>query len=59
MLVAELLTRAPELNVLLSSGYTDQKSQWPQIRERGYEFLQKPYELKNLLAAIQKCIRPN
>jgi PAS domain S-box-containing protein len=59
VLVDELLTRAPDLGVLLSSGYTDQKSQWPQIRDRGYAFLQKPYELKSLLETIRKCIDPN
>ncbi len=59
VLVDELLNRAPDLGVLLSSGYTDQKSQLPQIRDRGYEFLQKPYELNNLLRAIRKSIEPN
>ncbi len=59
VLVDELLTRAPDLGILLSSGYTDQKSQLPQIRERGYEFLQKPYELKSLLEAVRKCMEPN
>ena len=58
-LVDELLTRSPDINVLLSSGYTGQKSQWTEIRDRGYQFLQKPYEFNNLLAAIRKSIEPD
>ncbi len=55
-LVAQLLSGNPELRVLLSSGYTDQKSQWPVIRERGFRFLQKPYSLPDLLRAIRETI---
>ena len=44
-LVEQLLCRKPELKVLLTSGYTDQKSQWPVICEKGYRFIQKPYGL--------------
>jgi CheY-like chemotaxis protein len=43
----------PRLKVLLSSGYTDQKSQWPAIREKGFRFLQKPYALDTLLDALK------
>jgi two-component system cell cycle sensor histidine kinase/response regulator CckA len=52
-LIDQLLSRNPELSVLLSSGYTDRKSQWPLIRERGIRFLQKPYALPDLLRAIR------
>lgn len=55
-LVDQLLFRKPELRVLLSSGYADQKSQWPVICERGFRFLQKPYALPDLLRAIREAV---
>jgi PAS domain S-box-containing protein len=56
-LVDRLLSLRPDLEVLLSSGYTDQKSQWPAIREKGFRFLQKPYSLPDLLGAIEDIVR--
>ncbi|MBA7704875.1 Blue-light-activated protein [subsurface metagenome] len=55
-LVDQLLSRKGELRILLSSGYTDHKSQWPVIEERGFRFLQKPYGLTDLLRAIREAI---
>jgi two-component system cell cycle sensor histidine kinase/response regulator CckA len=55
-LVERLLEKKPGLPVLISSGYTDQKSQWPAIREKGYQFLEKPYELPDLLRAIRTAL---
>jgi len=55
-LVDQLLSGKGDLRVLLSSGYTDHKSQWPLIRERGFRFLQKPYALTDLLRAIREAI---
>jgi PAS domain S-box-containing protein len=55
-LVEQLLCRKPELKVLLTSGYTDQKSQWPIIREKGYRFIQKPYSLTDLLRVVREVI---
>lgn len=42
-LVEELLSRKPGLKILLTSGHTDQKSQWSVIRKKGHQFIQKPY----------------
>ncbi|MGM0442551.1 MAG: PAS domain S-box protein, partial [Elusimicrobiota bacterium] len=39
-------------NVLLSSGYMDEKSRWKQIKEQGIPFLQKPYDISELLKKI-------
>ena len=58
-LVDQLLSRKPKLCILLTSGYTDQKSQWSVIRERGFRFLQKPYPIPNLLRAIRRAIEPS
>ncbi len=55
-LVDYLLSRKPALRVLLSSGYTDRKSQWALIHERGFPFLQKPYASAELLLAIREAI---
>lgn len=56
-LVDRLLQDHPKLSVLLSSGYSDDKSQWPIIEERGFKFLQKPYSIPALLQAIRKTIK--
>jgi len=42
--------------VVLSSGYTDERAQWPTIRERGFRFLPKPYTLVGLLKAIREVL---
>jgi len=55
-LAEELYLRKPTLKVLLTSGYTDQKSQWSIIREKGYRFIQKPYGLTDLLRVVREVI---
>lgn len=56
--VEELIEANPELKVLLCSGYTDEKSQWPLIREKGFPFIEKPYKLPELLNTINEIIHP-
>nr|HID58393.1 response regulator [Desulfobacterales bacterium] len=51
-LVHKLLFRKPELQVLMTSGYVDDKSQLSFIRQRGFRSLQKPYSLSGLLQGI-------
>jgi len=46
-----------DLKCLLTSGYTDQKSQWPLIQQKKYPFLQKPFNLIQLLKAVQSALR--
>ncbi|MFW6112566.1 MAG: response regulator, partial [Chloroflexota bacterium] len=53
-LAHQLLARKQELLIVLSSGYTDDKSQAGIIRERGFRFLQKPYSLTDLLWVIKE-----
>jgi PAS domain S-box-containing protein len=55
-LIDTLLSRRPDLQILVSSGYTDQKSQWPAIQEKGFRFLQKPYSLVDLLGTIDELM---
>lgn len=57
-LIDSLVAVKPGLEILLSSGYSDHKSQWPTIQQRGYHFLQKPYSLPDLLGAIKEIVHP-
>ena len=50
------LKRKKKLKVILSSGYTDKKSQWEIIKKRGFRFLQKPYSLIALLQAVYETL---
>lgn len=54
--VDELLAVRPGLKVVFASGYMNIDSQWPYIREKGFRFLQKPYEIPELLMAIRECL---
>ena len=55
-LVGQLLTLQPELHIILSSGYADDKAQLSVIQERGYPFIQKPYTTDKLLRSIRENI---
>ncbi len=55
-LIDEILSHKPDLHVLLTSGYSDEKSLWQAIHERGFRFLQKPYSLDHLLRAIREAL---
>lgn len=55
-LCEDLLFRNPALRVLLSSGYLDDKSQLPIIRQRGFHFIQKPYAVHALLEAVKSTL---
>ncbi|HUV35404.1 MAG TPA: response regulator, partial [Patescibacteria group bacterium] len=53
-LIEELLSRDPDLKVILSSGYAAPKSQWDLIQKKGYRFIQKPYKMVDLLKVIKE-----
>jgi CheY-like chemotaxis protein len=55
-LVDQLRSLKKGLRVVLSSGYTDEKSQGAIIHERGFQFLQKPYTLISLLTVIRTVL---
>jgi CheY-like chemotaxis protein len=55
-LIDILMKVKSDLQVLLSSGYTDQKSQGSKIRSKGYLFLQKPYSLHDLLQKVSHAV---
>ena len=52
VLAEELLRKSPSLGVVLASGYTDSRSNWERIKEKGFTFIQKPYSTEELLRAI-------
>ncbi len=56
-LVDKFVAARPGLRILMTSGYSDQKSDWQTIRERGYNFLQKPYSLSDLLNAVKEILK--
>ncbi len=56
-LVETLKTKKPHLRVLMASGYTDERTRWPQIREKGWRYLQKPLSLRLLLQTLQEMLR--
>jgi len=56
-LVDIFLTKNKDVEVILSSGYTDQKSQWPIIKERGLKFLPKPYSFVQLIQIVHEGLK--
>ncbi len=55
-LVGEILKEKPDTKVLMSSGYTDEKTEWSYIKEKGYKYLQKPFSISDLLKAIKEIL---
>lgn len=55
-LAAQLKLQKPELAILLSSGYTDERSRWGNIVEAGFPFLQKPYPTATLLRLVGETL---
>jgi DNA-binding NtrC family response regulator len=52
----ELKTLKPALKILLSSGYSDDKSQLGIIRKQGLPFLAKPYGIGALLEKVRAAL---
>jgi DNA-binding NtrC family response regulator len=55
-LAEEFLALRPQMQVLLSSGYIDERARWGQIVERGWHFLQKPYSPDELLRVLREVL---
>jgi DNA-binding NtrC family response regulator len=55
-LIEDLKSFNKEFKVLITSGYLDVESQWPAIKEKGYRFLQKPYEIPDLLKSVREAL---
>jgi two-component system, cell cycle sensor histidine kinase and response regulator CckA len=55
-LTERMKAKKPDLKILLSSGYADQRSHSKEVAEQGIPFLQKPYALGDLLIAVKDII---
>ncbi len=55
-LVGPLLDVNPKIPILLCSGHLDDKAQLEQIIRRGLPYIQKPYEIDELLQAVEEVI---
>lgn len=55
-LAGKVLARENPPRILLSSGYTGQRSQWETIHNQDWPFLQKPYSLHDLLRTIREVL---
>ena len=53
-LADHIRSRRPEIHVILSSGYTEEKSRYDVISDKGYGFLQKPFELMDMLRLLKE-----
>jgi FixJ family two-component response regulator len=56
-MIAPLMDINPRVPVLLCSGYLDDKAQITEIIRRGVAFIQKPYDVSELLSAVEDTIR--
>jgi len=56
-LVETLKKRNPSVRVLMVSGYTDERTRWPHIREKGWRYLQKPVNRQVLLTTLREIFQ--
>jgi len=50
----ESINKNENLKVILSSGYTDEKSELSSIAKKKFRFLEKPYEVQDLLKEVKE-----
>ena len=55
-LYQEMMAACPDLKVLFSSGYSDDRSEWEIIKKQGLPFLAKPYSVEQLLQAVRLAV---
>ncbi len=55
-LAENLRSLNPELPILLTSGCAEKDPRWPVIEDRGYGFLEKPYDPADLVRAVYKAL---
>ncbi|MEJ2629521.1 MAG: hybrid sensor histidine kinase/response regulator, partial [bacterium] len=58
-LADQILKFNPDENILLCSGYTGKKLRWSTIEEKGFDFLPKPFSLRELLCKVKAAIEPS
>jgi len=55
-LIEQLLKQKPEIRVLFTSGYSDEKSDWQIIKQLGYPYLQKPFTSYDMLKTVKEAL---
>ena len=55
-LIDDLKGLNAKFKVLITSGYMEVDSSFPAIKEKGYQFLQKPYEIPDLLRSVKQSL---
>ena len=45
-----------DIGVIICSGYLDDKSNFLEIQQKGYKFIQKPFEIANMLKTIRQIL---
>jgi len=55
-LASQLRLAKPTLPIIIASGYTDKKIEVNGLKEKGYKFIQKPYNTIHLLKMIKESI---
>jgi two-component system, cell cycle sensor histidine kinase and response regulator CckA len=55
--LVEALLKRWEFKVIITSGYTDEKSNWDIIKEKKYRFQHKPYTMHALLQAVKEELK--
>lgn len=51
-----LFSLKPDIKIIMTSGYADQKSQRGAIQEKGYFFLEKTFTLSELFGILKKTL---
>lgn len=55
-LVERFLKQKPNIRVLFTSGYSDEKSDWQIIQQLGYPYLQKPFTSYDMLKTVKETL---
>lgn len=55
-LVAQLQSIKSDVPVIMSSGYTEEKSKRAIIEERRYPFIQKPFDIEKMLTTVKQTL---
>ncbi|MFW5906696.1 MAG: response regulator, partial [Desulfobia sp.] len=55
-LADQILARSPGLPVIICSGYADDRSRWPLIKDKGLPFIQKPFTRMELLDTVKSAM---
>jgi len=55
-LADDLVSQNPGLQIVLGSGYMDTTTQWPIIKKKGFQFIQKPYILSDLIQTVKEMM---